>query len=298
MKVSVIVSTYNGALKLPYLLDALALQSVRDFELIIAVDGSVDNTLEVLDANAPRFDSFRVIGQNNSGRSKIKNKGAKESTGELLIFYDDDMVPCVESVERHINLHLVEAEALVSGNPVELWEQGKSDIQNYKALLTARWTRKYVDVLTRLDETNLFFSAANCSVRRGVFERLGGFDERLTDGEDFHLALRALQNGCVVLFDKSNTAVHRDFITARSYVLRLREYRKARENLMLMLGTSIPAVTSQSFSRRVLYAFFARAAFVRWIDSGRLLFLPAMVRYKLYDIVIHSLSSEYPDVAV
>lgn len=297
MSVSVIVTTYNGASKLPHLLDALASQSVRGFELVVVVDGSVDNTREVLDTHASRFNSFRVIEQPNSGRSKGKNRGARESTGELLVFYDDDMVPCVSSIEQHINLHLVEMDALVSGNPVELWERDKSDIQNYKALLTTQWTQKYVDTLTRLDESNLFFSAANCSMKRDIFDRLGGFDERLTDAEDFYLALQALQTGLAVIFDKSNTAVHRDFITARSYILRLREYRKAHEKL-LMLGATSSVAVSKSHFRRMLYSLFAHPAVVAWVDSERFRFLPRKMRYKLFDIIIHSLSSEYPDVRI
>ena len=57
MFVSVIIPTYNGAHKLPALLDALQKQTYNEFELIVAIDGSTDNTDEVLKTYTPFFKS-------------------------------------------------------------------------------------------------------------------------------------------------------------------------------------------------------------------------------------------------
>src|SRR5688572_5027021 len=126
---TVIISTYNGAEKLPFLLEALTVQTFQDFELVVVIDGSTDNTMEVLQKFAERFKFFRIIQQTNGGRSKVKNRGVAEAHADLLIFYDDDMVPSVDSVERHVELHKKE-EWVIAGNPVEKSEADKTDVQN------------------------------------------------------------------------------------------------------------------------------------------------------------------------
>jgi glycosyltransferase involved in cell wall biosynthesis len=82
MKVSVIISTYNGAHKISDLLDNLVKQTIRDFEVIVVIDGSTDNTLSVVESYMNSFATIRTIWQKNSGRSKVRNQGAKEAVGE------------------------------------------------------------------------------------------------------------------------------------------------------------------------------------------------------------------------
>src|SRR6478736_6683233 len=113
ISVSVIICTYNGAKKIPELMDALQKQTVLDFELVIVIDGSVDNTREVVELYNRSFQFMRVVNQPNQGRSKAKNRGALESSGGLLIFYDDDMTPIPKSVERHIMLHVDQKRKIV-----------------------------------------------------------------------------------------------------------------------------------------------------------------------------------------
>lgn len=296
MRPSVVVSTYNGAAKLPTLLNALRVQTISDFELLVIVDGSTDGTIELLQSYRGAFSDFRVIVQNNGGRSKVRNKGASEAVGGLLIFYDDDMEPAADSIQRHMALHKDMDEILVSGNQLELEEEGKTDVQNYKASRVQRWMEKYPDVAVQLTVDNLFFTAANCSIRTSTFRKLQGFDERLTDAEDYFLARTALEKGYLVFFDASNVAIHRDLITARSYVRRLRQYQDAHR----ALGITSPDTqgSSSGIFKGVVYGMVAHKSWVRFIDSGFLTFLPKGFRYKLYDIIFHSLSVVHRDVLI
>lgn len=295
---SVIIATYNGAHKIPHLLQALMRQTISDFEIVVVIDGSSDNTMSVVQEFSREFKSLQIVEQVNSGRSKVRNRGVAAAGGELLIFYDDDMVPFGGSIARHVQLHSDGIDKLVSGNPVELIGSDKTDIQNYKASRTANWVMKYIDPLSQLRLENLFFSAANCSVRRSVFEKLNGFDENLTDAEDYDLARRSLQLGIPVFFDKNNTAVHQDMITTRSYVFRQRKYAKAHERL----GMSRRLPDTEPYIRRKLkrlvYRVFANPMWIRLVDAEALKFLPRTMRYAIYDIIIHSLSIEYPGVKI
>jgi len=298
IEVSVIVPTYNGADKIANLLKALNWQAFQDFELIVVVDGSTDNTFEMVQSFDVKFKK-KIVVQPNQGRSVAKNNGAKVACGHIFIFYDDDMEPANDSVSRHVGFHAKNL-GLLTGNQIEMRSKHKTDIQNYKALLSAKWTEKYHNGMNELDCSNLFFTAANCSFKRTDFLALKGFDQRLTDAEDYDIAYRALEAGVPVIFDKGNNAIHVEVITCRSYIARLRSYHLAHQKLKkyypqrLGYGLASPP----KLLIRFVYRFFAQVLFVRWIDQEKLKLLPRKLRYKFYDIVIHAFANIFPGIPI
>lgn len=297
MEVSVIVPTFNGAAKISCLLDALLNQTMLDFELIVVVDGSTDNTVQVVAPYISKFGRLKLIEQSNTGRAAVRNRGAKEAEGELLIFYDDDMSPSLDSVQKHWNFHEKTKQAILCGYPVEGIDESKSDIQNYKASQTLKWTARYKDGLNRIVPESPFLTAANFSIRKELFEQLHGFDERLTDIEDLEFAKRALQQNLPIYFDKTNTAVHLDFITCLSYILRVRQYTKAQQHLHSLFPEEFPDRNLKVKYKKVMYRLFAFPCWPNLIDRSKaILILPRRVRYKLYDWVIYSLGVVYGEV--
>lgn len=87
---SIIIPTFNGALRIGNCLDALLLQTERrDVEILVVNDGSTDNTVEVV----ARYSRVRLISQPNTGPAAARNRGATESRGTIILFTDDDCVP-------------------------------------------------------------------------------------------------------------------------------------------------------------------------------------------------------------
>jgi GT2 family glycosyltransferase len=155
---------------------------------------------------------------------------------------------------------------------------------------------KYANGLTRLDYSNLFFTAANCSMRRETFLTMNGFDERLSDAEDYDLAYRALQKGIGVFFDKSNRAFHHDPITAKSYIQRLRQYSRAHAMLEMFYPERKTSQSKNNFLKKAIYSSLALRFWVRLIDQGFLKSgLPERARFKLYDLIIQAMAIEYPN---
>src|SRR6187397_1060160 len=98
MSTSVIIPTYNGAHKVVNVLRALEQQTHLPDEVVVVIDGSTDNTAELLRTNTFKLPSLRIIEQPNGGRAQVRNRGAKEASQDLLIFFDDDMRPVPQSV--------------------------------------------------------------------------------------------------------------------------------------------------------------------------------------------------------
>lgn len=298
MEVSVIIPTYQGKHKLPIILNALYHQSFKDFQLVVVVDGSTDGTQEWLDEQDLPFLNLRILTQKNKGRAGARNSGANIASGNLLIFYDDDMEPVKDSVERHVMLHQQYDELIIGGNQIENIHPSKTDIQNYKASLSYKWLKGFKKGVNHLDRKRIFLTAANMSIKRDLFVKLGGFDERLSDAEDYHLALKTIERGIPIYFDTLNKAIHHDAITCVGYIKRIRQYTEAHKRLRELFSYVPPLPPKRvNFIRLTIYWFFSNKFWAHLIDTKYMTFLlPKMIRYRLYDVVIHALGVENRNV--
>ncbi len=94
MKVSVIIPVYNAEKYLPVCLESLAIQTLRDFEVIVVDDCSTDSSLAVAESFAGRVGRglFRIIKlPTNTGTGAVpRNVGLEQACGEYVYFVDDD----------------------------------------------------------------------------------------------------------------------------------------------------------------------------------------------------------------
>ena len=105
MKTSVILSTYNSVEWLEKVLWGLSIQTYRDFEIIIADDGSLQATKNLIDKLRTEIDIPLIhIWHEDNGfqKSQILNKAILASTSDYLIFTDGDCIPRKDFVEVHI----------------------------------------------------------------------------------------------------------------------------------------------------------------------------------------------------
>lgn len=167
--VSVIVPVRDRRALVQKLLDALARQSYRDFEVVIVDDGSTDGA-DVLAAAETRF-STRVVRSDGSGAVAARTRGVAESTGEVLAFTDSDCEPSAEwlasGVAAVADNHDVVMGRTVSAAPRRLLERS----------LTA--------------EDNGLYPTCNVFYRRAAFDRAGGFDPNASARLGFRPGARA-----------------------------------------------------------------------------------------------------------
>lgn len=192
-------------------------------EVIVVVDGSTDGTAPALAALPCPF-SLRIVEQANAGAARARNAGAAMAAHEILLFLDDDMLAAPDLIERHAAAHAQGAEAVFGDIPlspdsspgflsrgVGLW------IAERSARLSAGAPLGIDDLLT-----------GQLSVRRSVFEALGGFDTRFTEGgsfgnEDLDFGLRLLGSHDVRYEPRAIS--HQRYIVAPAQ--NLRQFREA-----------------------------------------------------------------------
>lgn len=180
---------------------ALAGQAYRGrYEVIVAVDGSTDGTVDALWA-LPLPVLLKVVEQENRGAAAARNAGARLAGGEILLFLDDDMEADPHLLAEHARSHAAGASAVVGHIPLH-----PDSPRNFLSAEVGRWAERRRARLAKPGTQLLLLDllTGNLSVRRDVFERLGGFDQRFTEGgsfgnEDLDFGYRLLGSGVAVV---------------------------------------------------------------------------------------------------
>lgn len=95
-KISVIVPIYNAENELEKSIDSIIDQTIRDLEIILIDDGSIDNSLAICKKYEKKDKRIKVIRQENAGVSVARNRGIEIAKGDYIGFVDaDDWIEAV-----------------------------------------------------------------------------------------------------------------------------------------------------------------------------------------------------------
>ena len=192
--VSVIIPTFNRARVVTRAIDSVLGQTYRPVEVMVVDDGSTDETPEVLKAYG---DAIVSVVQDNAGPSAARNRGIRESRGDLIAFLDSDDMWLAPKLERQVDLLQragADVPCCLCDTLMRMGEgQEQSSFQIAQLILAepqGLWTNPALVLATRFV---LFCQAA--LIRRRFLLDCGGFDERLRLMEDHDLALRLALRG-------------------------------------------------------------------------------------------------------
>ncbi len=181
---SVIVIAYNEERYLPALLESLAKQTWREFELIVVDSHSRDRTREAARARAGCFGDFHLVEMDRPrGPARARNVGAARATRERLLFLDADSVLAPTFLERAMAA-LAERPADVATCFIRINEGGLVSRAGALLFNAGLWALRPVYPTA--------FGACLFSTRE-LHGALGGFDEQLALCEDCEYVKRALR---------------------------------------------------------------------------------------------------------
>jgi glycosyltransferase involved in cell wall biosynthesis len=213
---TVIGAFYNRIEYLKLVLAGFEKQSLKNFEFIIADDGSGKAVVDEIKKNIPKY-SFPIkhIWQEDKGfrKNKMLNKAILASESDYLIFIDCDCVPHKAFIEGHINK--AEQNILLTGRRVNLSQKitnqltennvrnGFLENHSLKLIIDGLFGNS-IDVekgfyfrskflLNYLNRKNRGILGCNFSLFKEDILKVNGFDERYqapSIGEDSDLQLR------------------------------------------------------------------------------------------------------------
>lgn len=147
-------------------LTSLTNQSYKDMEIIVVDDGSEDKTVELV----KKFKGVKLLRQDHGGPGSARNKGARVSKGEILVFVDADMTFDIRFIEKLV-APIVTGKAKGSFSKDEI----VSNIDNW-------WSKNWnyetsgSESSKRLPKNYPSESPVFRSILKEEFERVGGFD--------------------------------------------------------------------------------------------------------------------------
>ena len=249
--VSVVIPTHNRAGIIGRAIESALAQTYSDVQVVVADDGSSDDTRAVAEAYGPRV---TYMYQPNAGVSAARNFGMRHARGEFIAFLDSDdswslwkVEAQVAALRRHQEAGLVwtdmsavdEADRLIDTRHLRIMYSAYEtvDIENTLAEvdtlagLNPRVPPELLSASVREGDLSggiLLGNLIHTSTvlfRRSRCELTGGFDESYARaGEDYEFYIRLCSGGPVVFIDAPSTQYRigaADQLTAPSMMLEI-----------------------------------------------------------------------------
>jgi glycosyltransferase involved in cell wall biosynthesis len=194
-RVSVVMPAYNHERFVGLALDSVVRQTLRDLEIIVVDDGSLDRTGLLLDQFAERCSTHAVtvVHQPNAGEHAAINRGLARARGEFVAIVNSDDLYAPKRLETMLAaMHDRAADFAFSGTRF-IDDDGSELGSNHASIeeLRGRISASLVsgDPLIALLQDNVAISSGNFVLRRALLEQTGGMSAfRVHHDWDFILA--------------------------------------------------------------------------------------------------------------
>lgn len=191
-RVSVIIPAYNAAKYLSRSISSALRQSWVPYEVIVVDDGSVDNTVEVVESYGSRVRFFR---QENAGAAAARNAGASAARGDLFAFLDADDQWRRDKLQIQVSVLSRRPDLAFCCCQYRVGVEGQEPIP-ITSDPSVRFLSDFREMFRRP-----YFGTPTVVMPRRVFEACSGFDETLRVAEDLDLWLRAAYGRSVGIVD-------------------------------------------------------------------------------------------------
>jgi len=183
VSVSVIIPVYNRAEAVGEAVKSVLDQTYRDWELIIADDGSSDGTLESL-FNLKRDKRINIISLEHNGHPGfVRNRAAEFARGKWIAFLDSDDLWRREKLEKQM-AYLRENQNCLFLHSGEEW------VRSGNVVSQLHRKHKREGSLFEVSLGKCEIGPSTVIIDRELFNSLGGFREDLEICEDYEFWLR------------------------------------------------------------------------------------------------------------
>lgn len=176
--ISVIIPTYNGLDMLRKSLPTWFEQTLpKDgFEVIVVDNRSADETRQYVKSLLPEHKNLIYLYEPKPGATNARHAGAHKAKGEYLVFADNDGIFNSKCLAEILKVYYANKDCAAVACKIEIQWDGEEPewIASYKYMLGQL---EYGDKVSY--STGYYLNGGLMSVRKDVFERLGGFNPDL-----------------------------------------------------------------------------------------------------------------------
>ena len=173
---SVIIPTFERPYDLKNALSALIHQPISpSYQIIVSDDSQNDHSRKLVENHFPNVIWIKGKGNGPAGN---RNAGTTRATGEWLVFIDDDCIPEPKFIEFY--------DQAIKKNPETSVFEGR--------IFPDRVRKTWAEGCPENSSGGMLWTSNLC-IKRSLFDKLGGFDERFRIAyEDVEFAHRLKQH--------------------------------------------------------------------------------------------------------
>jgi len=264
-----IIPLYNGAKWIEQSVRSVLAQTRLPDEFIVVDDGSTDDGPAIVERLAAEHLLIKLLRKPNGGQSSARNFGIRHSTSSLIALLDQDdaWYPChLEKLEKPFDEQHNRPLGWVYSDLDRVDEHGGMVEQCILSRHTSTHPKITIEQCLNHD---MFVLPGASLVSRGAFNRVGGFDERLSGYEDDDLFLRIFRAGYENVYLREALTMWRIFPGSSSYSPRMDVSRMIYAHKLFELFPDDPK-SGFDYSRHVIPRRFIKIVLVCLIRSCEL----------------------------
>lgn len=190
--VSIIIITKNEEKYIENCLKSIKKQTYKNIEIILSDSCSIDKTVEI----AKKYVNKIII--KNTNIATGRNLGAKIANGEIFVFIDADVILSPNWIENILKSFKSSNKIVgVMGYPSPIEGSHKAKEMCKLAFL--------LKIFNSLKLPAVGVCAIGFAVKREIFEKIGGFNEKLNVAEDTDLFYKVNELGKIVVNSNAKT---------------------------------------------------------------------------------------------
>jgi len=230
MKISVIVTNWNGLNLLKKYLEKVIINSPEALEIILADDASEDDSLKYVRELQKKYSKLKIIShKDNRGFGRNTNDAVKKSKGDYVVLLNSDIDPHKNYIKNSLS-HFKNPKVLGVG----FAETGH---ENYAHLFWKNGYLQFNEGHSKTTHISAWISGGSAIFRKDYFLKLGGFDHVYEPFyfEDFDFGLRAWRSGYTLLWEPKSVVEHKHESTISKFPKKFLIYVKERNHLISVL---------------------------------------------------------------
>lgn len=188
MLFSIIIPVYNRPDEIEDLLQSLALQTVKNFEIVITEDGSTVDCREIVDRYSKDL-RVKYFYKDNEGRSIARNHSMERAEGDYFVFFDSDCVippTYFEQLEKNLTEHPTDC----YGGPDAAHDSFTTTQKAINFAMTSFLTTGGIRG-GKVQMEKFTPRTFNMGFSREVYDRVGGFREMFSEDIDMSKRIEA-----------------------------------------------------------------------------------------------------------